>query len=225
MPDFSHERAHGGRVAGVDEVGRGPLAGPVVAAAVMFAGAVPDAIITLLDDSKVLTARARQRAYDALIDNPDVVIGLAAASVPEIDTHNILRASHIAMVRAVARLRVRPDMVLVDGNLVPRDLPCAARAIVGGDGASVSIAAASIVAKVTRDRLMTRLDRRFGAYGWGRNAGYPTAGHRQAMLEHGVTVHHRRSFAPVKACLAAGGVLRRSVATCRPTSHVSADAA
>jgi len=202
MPDFSREIEHGGRVAGIDEVGRGPLAGPVVACAVVFERGVPDRIANLLDDSKKLSAKARALAYAALIDEPGIDVGLSAASVPEIDTHNILQASHIAMRRAVARLRVAPDYALVDGNLVPAGLGCAARPVIGGDAKSFSIAAASIIAKIVRDRLMTRLGARWDMYGWARNAGYPTAAHRAAMQDHGVSRHHRKSFAPVRECLA-----------------------
>jgi len=217
MPDFSRERDHGGRVAGVDEVGRGPLAGPVVACAVVFTQGVPDAVARLLDDSKKLSARARAAAYAALNGAPGVEIGVAAASVPEIDTHNILHASHIAMRRAVWRLPAMPDLALIDGNLVPPGLGCEARPVIGGDALSFSIAAASIIAKIVRDRLMERLAARWGMYGWARNAGYPTAAHRAAMTEHGVTRHHRKSFAPVRDCL----VLRSGAARPHPSRAAS----
>jgi ribonuclease HII len=199
LPDFTRETdAHArgiARVAGVDEAGRGPLAGPVVAAAVILD---PARIPLGLNDSKALTARARNRLYDALHDMAEV--GVGAASVDEIDRLNILRASHLAMVRAVAGLRA-PGLVLVDGNMIPQGLPCAAEAIIGGDARVLSIAAASIIAKVTRDRIMVDLAQQYPLYGWDRNMGYPTAAHRRALLDFGVTPHHRRSFAPVHNAL------------------------
>lgn len=199
MPDFSLERAAGGRVAGLDEAGRGPLAGPVLAAAVVFPGGVPLALAGLLDDSKRLTTAARQAAFAALRDaaaRGEAEIAVAAASAAEIGRLNILRATHLAMARAVARLRVPPDLALVDGNRAP-PLPCPVRCVVGGDALSLSIAAASILAKVTRDRAMARLDPRWPAYGFAAHAGYPTARHRAALAEHGPCPHHRRGFAPV----------------------------
>ena len=198
-PDFTREtkaRAGGiARVAGVDEAGRGPLAGPVVAAAVILN---PARIPPGLNDSKALTARARNRLYDALHEVAEVAVGIA--SVAEIDRLNILRASHLAMARAVAGLAPL-GLVLVDGNLIPAGLPCPAQAIIGGDARVLSIAAASIIAKVTRDRIMVDLAQQFSVYGWDRNMGYPTALHRQALLDFGVTPHHRRSFAPVHNAL------------------------
>ncbi len=199
IPDFTHETDAHARgipfVAGVDEAGRGPLAGPVVAAAVILN---PARIPPGLNDSKVLTARARDRLYDARHDL--AVVSVGEASVAEIDHLNILRASHLAMARAVAGLRA-PGLVLVDGNLIPPGLPCPAQAIVGGDARVLSIAAASIIAKVTRDRIMVDLAQQFPVYGWDRNMGYPTAMHRKALLDFGVTPHHRRSFRPVHNAL------------------------
>jgi len=197
MPDFTLEREAGGRVAGVDEVGRGPLAGPVVAAAVVFPVGVPDSLAVLLDDSKKLPAARRDAAFAALRACQDVEIGLAAASVTEITSLNILGASLLAMRRAVARLPAPPDFALVDGNRPPA-LPCPVRCVVGGDARSLSIAAASIIAKVVRDRAMARLDIRWPGYGWARNAGYPTADHRAALLRLGASPHHRPGFAPVR---------------------------
>jgi ribonuclease HII len=198
VPDFTCETlAHArgiARVAGVDEAGRGPLAGPVIVAAVILD---PARIPQGLDDSKVLSARARARLHDALQDCAEIAV--AEATVEEIDRLNILRASHLAMARAVASLA--PGLALIDGHLIPPGLPCAARAITGGDARVLSIAAASIVAKVTRDRIMVDLAQQFPLYGWDRNAGYPTAAHRQALLDFGVTPHHRRSFAPVHNAL------------------------
>jgi ribonuclease HII len=203
MPDFSLEADAGGRVAGVDEAGRGPLAGPVVAAAVVFLAAPSPALAALLDDSKRLTAAARDRAAEALraaARDGLLAFGLGAASAAEIGRLNILRATHLAMRRAVSRLPVRPDLALVDGNSAPA-LPCAVRCVVGGDARSLSIAAASILAKTVRDRAMARLDRRWPAYGFARHAGYPTAAHRAALAAHGASPHHRRGFGPVDSAL------------------------
>ncbi|RYH04010.1 ribonuclease HII [Salipiger sp. IMCC34102] len=196
IPDDTLERATRAkgfaRVAGVDEVGRGPLAGPVCAAAVILD---PANIPPGLADSKTLS-RKRREALAELI--PQVAtVGYGIASVEEIDHHNILRASHIAMVRALEDLAPGPDFALVDGNMMPRGLPCPAMALVKGDSRSVSIAAASIVAKVWRDELMVGLAQQHPEYGWGKNAGYPTPEHKAALKCHGVTLHHRRSFAPI----------------------------
>ena len=196
MPDFMLESEAGGLVAGVDEVGRGPLAGPVFAAAVMFASGVPDALAVLLDDSKKLSAGQRQTAYRALRAS-DARIGVGAASVAEIGRLNILHASLLAMRRAVLRLPCLPDLALIDGNRPPA-LPCRTRCVIGGDARSLSIAAASIVAKVLRDRAMQRLDVRYPGYGWAGNAGYPTAAHREALRRLGATAHHRASFGTVR---------------------------
>ena len=194
-PDFTLELAHGGRVAGVDEAGRGPLAGPVVAAAVVFPHGVPAALTPLLNDSKLLSPSARADAYAALRAST-AEIGVGAASVAEIGRLNILRASLLAMRRAVLRLPM-PDLALVDGNQPPT-LPCPVQCCVGGDGRSLSIAAASIVAKVLRDRAMARLALRYPAYGWDRNAGYGTAAHQAALRSAGPCAHHRRGFGLVR---------------------------
>ena len=196
MPDFAEEDiclAAGARmVAGVDEAGRGPLAGPVVAGAVVLKlGQIPIG----LDDSKKLGMRARERLFDEIMEIAEVGVGIA--SVAEIDELNILYASHLAMERAVADLAVVADHALIDGNMVPKGLSCPATALVKGDGRSLSIAAASIIAKVTRDRIMVDLAQQFPGYGWERNAGYPTKAHREALSDLGVTPYHRRSFKPV----------------------------
>ena len=194
MPDFSLEERSKGLVCGIDEVGRGPLAGPVVAAAVILdRRRLPRALRLGLDDSKKLSPEKREE-YAALIRRC-AVIGLGAASAAEIDRRNILRATLLAMARAVAALGLVPDSALVDGNVAP-DLPCPVRTVIGGDGLSLSIAAASVVAKVTRDRLMRRLALRYAGYGWERNVGYGTREHRAALVALGPTPHHRRSFAP-----------------------------
>ncbi len=196
LPDFSFETeafalGHA-RVAGLDEAGRGPLAGPVVAAAVVLdPGRIPQG----LNDSKQLTERRRERVYDDILAWAEV--GVGEASVEEIDRLNILRAAHLAMERAVAQLRSPPSLALVDGNQLPRGLPCVAVGVVKGDTRCLSIAAASIVAKVTRDRIMVDLAQQFPGYGWETNRGYPSASHRAALKSLGVTPHHRRTFAPV----------------------------
>lgn len=195
MPDFSLEMDAPGQVAGIDEVGRGPLAGPVVAAAVVLDPATfPEDLCPFIKDSKALTAKRREQLLERLL--PLSRIGLGAASVREIDRINILNATMLAMARAVAALKTTPALVLVDGNRAP-NLACPVRTVVRGESVSLSIAAASIVAKVTRDRLMARLAARHPAYGWERNAGYGTAAHRDALFAHGVTPHHRLSFRPI----------------------------
>lgn len=195
MPDLSMERSAGGRVAGVDEAGRGPLAGPVVAAAVILDPHLPAELAALLDDSKKLTPEQRLAAYLALRAST-AEIGIGAASVTEILRLNILHASMLAMRRAVARLNSAPDLALVDGNYPPK-LSCSVRCVVGGDALCLSIAAASIVAKVIRDRTMARLAVRFPNYGWHANAGYATALHRAALQRFGATRHHREAFGSV----------------------------
>lgn len=201
MANFALERELGGVVVGVDEVGRGPLAGPVLAAACVFPdGKLPRKVAGLIDDSKRLSAIQRERAYEAF--RPYARIALGAASVAEIDRFNILVATHMAMSRALQRLGLGSVVVLIDGDRAPpaRLLPegCRAVTVVGGDGRSLSIAAASIYAKIVRDRLMQRLAIRHPAYGWATNAGYGTEEHRMAITRVGVTRHHRMSFRPLQ---------------------------
>ena len=196
LPDFSTELAAlsrgARRIAGVDEVGRGPLAGPVTAAAVVLdPGNIPEG----LNDSKKLTARRREALAAWLADHCDHCI--VHVGVEEIDRLNIYHAAHLAMCRAVAGLETAPCLALVDGNRVPRDLSCPGQAIVAGDARCVTIAAASILAKVARDRLMVDLAQQHPGYGWEANAGYGTPAHKQALLDLGVTPYHRRSFEPV----------------------------
>lgn len=195
-PDYSLEtRLHDQgyiRIAGVDEVGRGPLAGPVTAAAVVLdIRRIPPG----LNDSKKLTAKARDAL--SLLLHQQAQVSIAHASVAEIDDINILRASHLAMERAVAGLNPPPDYLLIDGNLLPRGLTIPAQAVIKGDGRSVSIAAASIVAKTCRDKLMVDLAQQHPGYGWETNAGYPSPAHKKALHLLGVTPHHRRSFKPI----------------------------
>lgn len=194
MPDFAYERRHEGLVCGIDEVGRGPLAGPVFAAAVVLdRKALPRSLRRGIDDSKKLDREAREEYAAAL--RRVAVFALGAASVAEIDRFNILQASLLAMRRALAALPVQPDVALVDGNRAPK-LRCRSETIVGGDGLSLSIAAASILAKVARDALMRRLAERYDGYGWHTNMGYATEEHRAAIVARGLTPHHRLSFQP-----------------------------
>jgi ribonuclease HII len=200
MPHYRHEKrllatptgpvpVH---VCGVDEAGRGPLAGPVVAAAVIFRhGRIPKG----LNDSKQLAEDDREDFYPRIFEMA-VAVGVGEATVGEIDLVNIRQATHLAMARAVRALPVAASVALVDGNDPPA-LPCPCETLVGGDGISVSIAAASIVAKVTRDRMMRALHDHHPGYGWISNKGYGTPEHYEGLRRHGVTVHHRRSFAPI----------------------------
>ena len=179
-------------IAGIDEVGRGPWAGPVTACAVILD---PNNIPDGLRDSKKLTAKRREILFDQIVET--AAVGLAHVEVEEIDRINILQASLRAMERAVACLPQQPQFALIDGNKLPPNLPCPAQAIVKGDDKSVSIAAASIVAKVTRDRLMESLAQQYPGYGWETNAGYGTKMHQNGLQNLGVTTHHRRSFKPI----------------------------
>ncbi len=199
-PDFSREQElyeinPGGMIAGVDEAGRGPWAGPVVAAAVILD---PRSIPVGLDDSKKLSEPKRQALYAQL--RSCAHIGVGQASVDEIDAINILNASLLAMARAVAALPVPPDLALIDGNRAPK-LSCRAETLIGGDARSLSIAAASIIAKVTRDAIMHDLDTEYPGYCWKTNQGYGTRAHIAALARLGVTPHHRRSFKPVHKML------------------------
>jgi ribonuclease HII len=193
-PELALQRKYGGLVAGVDEAGRGPWAGPVVAAAVIFLGKPPAGI----DDSKKLSEEARE----ALLPQIEAVahVGIGLVDVDAIDRLNIYYATHAAMCEAVAKLAAVPAAVLVDGNRLPK-LEMPAEALVKGDALSLSIAAASIVAKVTRDRIMRELAGIFPAYGWERNKGYGTEAHAAALKLHGVTCHHRKSFRPIRELL------------------------
>lgn len=184
-------------ICGVDEVGRGPLAGPVVAAAVILD---PAQIPVGLNDSKKLTARKREHLFD-VIQTAAVAVSVAEASVEEIDQINILQASMLAMRRAVAGLQVKPEGALVDGNRDPDLGELPTRTLIKGDGRSLSIAAASIIAKVFRDRLMTKIGESYPDYGWAQNAGYGVEKHRLALELVGVSPHHRRSFAPIRNIL------------------------
>jgi ribonuclease HII len=197
-------------VCGVDEAGRGPLAGPVVAAAVVFPPNIDLKVAGLdgLNDSKKLTPVKRKKLLPIIHDKA-LSVGVGIVSPRQIDEINIRMASLLAMVMAIKNLSISPDYVLVDGRDIPDDLTIASRAIIGGDAISSTIAAGSVVAKVNRDNIMAELAQQFPNYGWERNQGYPTKEHREALLSHGVTQHHRYSFAPVKLAMAAGeGAIR-----------------
>jgi len=185
----------GGPIAGVDASGRGPLAGPVVAAAVVLDPAfIPDGIA----DGKALDGKARRSVYQAILTTAQVGIGVA--SVERIDADNVLNAALWAMVQAVTLLQERPRLALVDGSKAP-PLICTTRAIVQGDAKCLSIAAAAIVARVTRDAMMAELARDYPHYGFDRHKGYGTREHHAAIAKHGVTPHHRRSFRPIQLAL------------------------
>jgi ribonuclease HII len=200
MPHYIYEsrllKTMTGPICGVDEAGRGPLAGPVVAAAVILdRKRMPKG----LNDSKQLDEETREELFPQIMDMA-IAVGVGEASVDEIDLVNIRQATHLAMARAVRALAVPAVFALVDGNDPPA-LPCKCDTLIGGDGRSVSIAAASIIAKVTRDRLMTRLHAEHPGYNWCSNKGYGTPEHYSGLKLHGVTIHHRRSFAPIRELL------------------------
>lgn len=192
MPSFTRERKIEGPVAGIDEAGRGPLAGPVYAAAVILD---PARLPRGLDDSKAMTAEAREKAFAKIMERA-LAVGVGVADVDEIDTINILQATMLAMRRATEQLLLTPVKALVDGNRAPA-LSCPVETIIDGDAKSMSIAAASIIAKVTRDRVMCALDAAHPGYGWTSNKGYGTPDHLAALDRLGPCAQHRKSFAPV----------------------------
>lgn len=195
--ELSHPTPH--LVCGVDEAGRGPWAGPVVAAAAMFASKRD--IPARVNDSKKLSHKAREALFEQICATASFGVGIA--TVDEIDQLNIWGATSLAMKRAVQALPQPASFALIDGNRVPKDFPIAAQAIVKGDGTSLSIAAASIIAKVTRDRMMMQLHEEFPHYGFARHMGYGTAAHNTALREHGICHAHRKSFAPIRALVEA----------------------
>ena len=199
-PSLRFEQEAGCLVCGVDEVGCAPLAGPVVAAAVILPDiSLPRRLVRLINDSKIVPAPQREKVAAELPEYCTISFG--EASVEEIDTLNIYHARMLAMCRAIAGLSIRPGLALIDGNAKPKDVTCNVRTIVDGDAKCLSIAAASIVAKVRRDGYMQKLALAFPGYGWETNVGYPTRDHRDAMKKLGLTPHHRRSFAPVRNLL------------------------
>lgn len=203
MPDFSRERRLSpARVCGVDEAGRGPWAGPVVAAAVYFTR--EEAVPSGLNDSKKLGPKAREHLAQVLLQNPQHILsGIGIASAEEIDRLNIWGATMLAMRRATQALAIGPDIALIDGNRHPLPFPCRTETVIGGDGLSVSIAAASILAKTTRDTMMRDYAAQYPEYGFDRHAGYGTAAHQAALAAHGPCPIHRKSFSPIRALLEA----------------------
>lgn len=206
MPDFEYENQYAVPVAGIDEAGRGPWAGPVVAGAVVILDRnLNDFLLDGLDDSKKLTAKKREALYEELRAAEkagQLCIGIGEASAAEIDRYNILQATFMAMCRAAEALQVKPQFALVDGNREPKGLPCPCQTVVKGDARSYSIAAASIAAKVYRDRLMSRLAEQYPYYGFEKNAGYGTAAHIAGLKEHGIIEgQHRKSYRPIQEIL------------------------
>lgn len=207
MPDWSEENKCRGLIAGVDEAGRGPWAGPVVAGAVVFFNRkINPVLLNSLDDSKKLSAKKREELYK-LIQTEEIAgnlsYGIGEATAAEIDEINILQATFLAMRRAMAALKCKPDTALVDGNRTPTDFACQCKTIVKGDAKSFSIAAASIMAKVYRDRLMAELAQKYPWYGFEKNAGYGTKAHIDGLKQHGITPEHRKSYRPIAEIIAA----------------------
>ena len=195
-PTYSRERACTGLAAGVDEAGRGPWAGPVVAACVILD---PTKLPIGANDSKQLSKPKREALFQVVMESA-LCVGVGQCSPQEIDQYNILGATKLAMLRAYEAMPMKPAKAFIDGNQLPK-LPCAMEAIVEGDALCISISAASIIAKVTRDRIMCELAQQFPQYGWERNSGYGTKLHQDGLAQHGVTAHHRRSFAPIRKLL------------------------
>lgn len=201
MPDFSYENACNttGLIFGLDEAGRGPWCGPVVAACVCWPnGKIPEDLAKSINDSKKLSAKKREELFPKIM-NSDAIVGIGAATAEEIDEINILQASFLAMKRALDSVKEKgysPAFALIDGNKLPKwDMPM--QAVIGGDAKSLSIAAASIVAKVTRDRHMQELAKEYPQYGWDKNAGYGTKAHIESLEKYGITPHHRKTYAPI----------------------------
>lgn len=205
MPDFELENSLNCLVVGIDEAGRGPWAGPVVAGAVIIKDKnLPKDLLSQLDDSKKLTAKKREVLFQKLFEEQEkgrLLIGIGQASAQEIDEINILQATFLAMKKAVAALPMVPEFALIDGNRLPKDFPCAAKAVIKGDARSFSIAAASIVAKVYRDRLMSELAKKYPYYGFEKNAGYGTALHIEGLKKYGICPEHRKSYRPIAEIL------------------------
>jgi len=203
VPTFKIESQYKGYVGGVDEAGRGPWAGPVIAAVAVFNDplSLPTSLINSIQDSKKLSKTKREHLYQNLIQLNSFHYGIGTATVEEIDHLNILKATFLAMERAIHALPQQPDVLLIDGKYIPSFQDIQTFPLIKGDDLSLSIAAASILAKVSRDRIMEKLGADYPLYGWERNAGYGTAEHQKALMTHGVTPHHRQSFAPIKALL------------------------
>lgn len=201
MPTFEIESRFHGLVGGVDEAGRGPWAGPVMAAVAVFLKPPPCDLEKSIQDSKKLSKTKRIHLFNVLKKLENFFFGVGRSSVDEIDQHNILQATFLAMRRAVNNLPLVPKTLLVDGKFIPTFEGIKAHPVIKGDSKSLSIAAASILAKVTRDQEMESLAKDYPHYGWEKNAGYGTAHHQEALKDYGVTPHHRRSFAPIQALL------------------------
>lgn len=207
MPDWSEEDKCQGLIAGVDEAGRGPWAGPVVAGAVVFFNRkINPVLLNSLDDSKKLSAKKREELYKLIQEEEaagNLSYGIGEASAAEIDEINILQATFLAMRRAMAALKCKPNTALVDGNRMPVGFVCPCKTIVKGDAKSFSIAAASVMAKVYRDRLMAELAQKYPWYGFEKNAGYGTKAHIDGLKQHGITPQHRKSYRPIAEIIAA----------------------
>lgn len=205
MPDFFYENQYQGIVAGLDEAGRGPWVGPVVAGAVVFLRKDVDPYLLLhLDDSKKLSAKCREELYELIVkesENKHLCYGIGLASAKEIDEINILQASFLAMKRALEALKIKPDIALIDGNREPKDFACKTRCIIKGDSLSYSVSAASVMAKVFRDRLMKEMALKYPGYGFEKNAGYGTKEHIEGIKKYGITQEHRKSYKPIKEFL------------------------
>lgn len=205
MPDFEIEDSLNGLVAGIDEAGRGPWAGPVVAGAVVFFNRnIEKALLDGLDDSKKLSAKKREALYQLLFEEEkkgNIAIGIGEASCKEIDENNILQATFLAMRRATEALNIKPTIAIIDGNQNPKNFPCPSKTVIKGDARSLSISAASIIAKVYRDRLMHELAKKYPYYAFEKNAGYGTAAHIAGLKEHGICPEHRCSYKPIQAIM------------------------
>ena len=206
MPDFELEDKYDGMVAGVDEAGRGPWVGPVVAGCAVFLSRnVDERLLCELNDSKKLSKKKREMLYDLLLSEAKcghMLIGIGEASAEEIDQINILQASFLAMKRALHQACAqKPAMLLIDGNREPKDFACPVKAVIKGDAKSYSISAASILAKVYRDRLMEKMAKQYPGYGFEKNAGYGTKAHIEGLKKLGITPEHRKSYAPIKEFL------------------------
>lgn len=205
MPSFEIEDSFDGVIAGVDEAGRGPWVGPVVAGCVVFVNRDVDAkLLENLNDSKKLSKKKREMLFDLLhveAEKGNILIGIGEASAKEIDEINILNASFLAMKRAIDKANVKPNMVLIDGNREPKDFDYKTKAVIKGDAKSYSISGASILAKVYRDRLMEDMAKKYPYYGFEKNAGYGTKAHIEGLEKYGITPEHRKSYAPIKAFL------------------------
>ena len=207
MPDWNEEAKYQGLIAGIDEAGRGPWVGPVVAAAVTFhTHNINPILLNALNDSKKLSAKKREELYELLkqeAQNGKLNYGIGEASAQEIDDMNILQATFLAMQRAVEELPQIPDMAIIDGNRQPKEFPCPSVTLIKGDATSYSVAAASIIAKVYRDRLMTELARQYPGYGFEKKAGYGTKSHIEGLQKFGITPEHRKSYRPIAEMLKA----------------------